>query len=63
MCPFAVPDGHDAPRLIDAFVPGEAAVIDDIVMGFEDAVGEPVVAHELPDILDRVQFGVARHSG
>jgi hypothetical protein len=42
--------------LIDEFVPGEAAVIDDIVMGFEDAVGEPVVAHELPDILDRVQF-------
>ncbi len=29
---------------------------DDIVMGFEDAVGEPVVVHELPEILDRVQF-------
>jgi hypothetical protein len=26
--------------LIDDFVPGEAAMIDDIVMGFDDAVGE-----------------------
>jgi hypothetical protein len=33
-------NGHDSPALIDAFGPGEAAVIDDIVMGFEDAVGE-----------------------
>ena len=31
-------------------------MFDYIVMGFEDAVGEAVVAHELPDILDRVQF-------
>ena len=31
-------------------------MIDDIVMRFKDAVGEPVVAHELPDILDRVQY-------
>ena len=41
-------------------------MIDDIVIGFEDAVGEPVVAHELPDILDRVQFGTSgrqRHEG
>jgi len=34
-------------------------MIDGIVIGFEDAVGEPVVAHELPDILDRVQFGTS----
>ena len=33
-------NGHDFPALIDAFGPGEAAVIDDIVMGCEDAVGE-----------------------
>ena len=41
-------------------------MIDDIVIGFEDAVGEPVVAHELPDILHRVQFGTSarqRHEG
>ena len=57
MGPLAQPDGHDAPGLIDELVPGEAAVIDDIVVGHEDSVGEPVIAHELPDVLDRVQFG------
>lgn len=25
-------------------------------MGFEDPVGKPVVAHELPDVFDRVEF-------
>ena len=34
-----------------------AAVIDQLVVGREHQVGQPVVAHELPDILDRVQFG------
>ena len=32
-------------------------MIDDVVVGCEDAVGKPVVAHELPDVLDRVQLG------
>ena len=66
MCPLTQTNGHDFPGLIDEFVPGEAAMIDDIVMRFKDAVGEPVVAHELPDILDRVQFGAPgwqRHEG
>jgi hypothetical protein len=45
------------PWLIDEFVPGLAAVVDDVVVGREDAVGEPVVAHELPDVFNRVQFG------
>jgi len=53
-------DGHDAPWLADEVVPGEAAVVDNIVIGFEYPVGEPVVAHELPDILDRVESGAAR---
>ena len=57
MCPFAAPDGHDVPWLINEFVPRLAAVVDDVVVGGEDAVGEPVVAHELPDIFDRVQLG------
>ena len=34
-----------------------AAMIDDVVRGFEDAVGQPIVAHELPDVLGRVQLG------
>lgn len=48
--------GHDAPRLIDELVPGLAAMADDVVVKGEDAVGGPVVAHELPDVLDRVQL-------
>jgi hypothetical protein len=32
-------------------------VVDDVVIGFEDAVREPVIAHELPDILDRARPG------
>ena len=53
MSPFAHADGHDAPRLVDEFVPRVAAVIDDVVVGFEYSVGQRVVAHELPDV-----FGV-----
>jgi len=33
-----------------------AAVVDDVVIGLEDAVGEPVVAHELPNVLHHVEF-------
>ena len=41
-------------------------MVDDIIIGFEDVVGEPVVVHELLNILDRVQFGTLgrqRHEG
>lgn len=31
-------------------------MIEDVVIRAEDAIGEPVIAHELPDILDRVEF-------
>jgi hypothetical protein len=41
-------------------IPGIAAVIEDILVGLEDAVREPVVAYELPDVFDRVQFGRSR---
>jgi|GEM_PF-2479028 len=33
--------------LTDQFVPCFAAMVDEIVVGFEDTVREPVVAHEL----------------
>jgi hypothetical protein len=39
-------DGHDLPGSVDKGIPGITAVIDDIVVGFEDAVRKPVVAHE-----------------
>jgi hypothetical protein len=55
--PLAQSDGHDPPGLIDELVPSLAAMVDEIVVGFEDAVGEPVVAHKLPDIFHRVEFG------
>jgi hypothetical protein len=42
---LAQSDGHDAPRLIDELVPCRTTMVDEIVVGFEDAVGEPVVAH------------------
>jgi hypothetical protein len=56
MGPIAQPDGHDAPRLIDELIPCVAAMVDDVVIGFEHAVGEPVVAQELPDILGWIEF-------
>jgi len=31
-------------------------MVDDVIVGSEDAVRQPVVAHELPDVLDRVEF-------
>jgi hypothetical protein len=46
--------------LFDELVPCLAAVVDEIVRGFEDAVGEPVVAHELPDVFDRVELETFR---
>jgi hypothetical protein len=39
--PFAACDGHDFPGLIDEGVPGIAAVIDDVVEGFENTVRQP----------------------
>src|SRR5205807_9958228 len=47
---------YDFPRHIDELVPGKATVIEDVVIRFEDPVGEPVVAHELPDIFHRVEL-------
>src|SRR5258708_32016354 len=58
-CPIAAGDGHDFPRLIDERVPSVAAVIDDIVEGFENSVRQPVLPHELPDIFLAVEFGCA----
>jgi hypothetical protein len=60
MGPLAQSDGRDAPRLISEAVPCEAAMVEDVVVGFEDAVRQPVVAHELPDVLDRVELGAFR---
>ena len=63
MRPLAQSNGHDAPGLIDELVPSLAAVVDKIIVGFEEAVGEPVIAHKLPDIFDWVEFGAFRRQG
>jgi hypothetical protein len=63
MGPLAQSDGPDFPRAIDERIPGVAAVIDDIVVGFEDAVREPVVAHVLPDVFNGIEFGGFRRQG
>ena len=53
---------HDTPWLIGEAVPSEAAMIEDIVVGFEDTVRYPVIAHELPDVFDRVELrAFSRH--
>ena len=54
---MAQSDGHDAPGLIDELVPRHTAVVDEIVVRFEDAVRKPVVAQELPDVFDRIELG------
>jgi len=36
---------------------------DDIVVGFEDAVREPVVAHVLPDVFNGIEFRAFRRQG
>ncbi len=58
--PVATCDGHDFPGLIDEGVPGIATVINDIVEGLEDSVRQPVLSHELPDILLAVELRCTR---
>ena len=63
MRPWAATDGHDFPRLVDKLVPGLAAVGNDIFVGVENRVVEPVAADELPDVLDRIEFGGSWRQG
>ena len=49
-------DGHDARWLVDQLVPSITAMIDNLAVGFEDAVGEPVIPYELPDVFDGIEF-------
>ena len=56
MRPFAHPDGFDACGLADQLVPSITAMIDNLVVGFEDVVGEPIIPHELPDVFDGIEF-------
>jgi len=55
MNPITEAERHDPPGLVDELVPGMAAVIEDGAVGGEHPAGEPVVAQELPEVLNRVQ--------
>ena len=63
MRPLAQSDGHDLPGSVDKGIPSVAAMIDDIVVGFEDSVREPVVAHVLPDVFNWIEFRAFRRQG
>jgi hypothetical protein len=42
--PLAQTEGHDAAGLVDELVPGVTAMIEQVIVGAEDSVGEPIVA-------------------
>jgi hypothetical protein len=46
--------------LIDKGVPVVAAVVDYVVVVLEDAIGKPVVAHELPSVLHDIELRAFR---
>ena len=58
--PVAAGDGHDFTRRIEGGVPGAAPVIDDVVVGFEDAARQRVLTQELPDVFLGIEFGRTR---
>ncbi len=66
MGPFPGSDGGNGPRLVNEFVPGLTACLNDVVVGCEDQVRQPIVPDELPDVLDGIEFwrsGWQRHQG
>ena len=54
MCPVTEADGHDGPGSVNKLAPGLAAVIENVRVGREDPVREPVLPEILPNVLDRV---------
>jgi hypothetical protein len=58
--PSRAGERHDSSRLIDEGAPGLTVVIDDVVEGLEDAVRQPILTHELPDVFLAVGLGCAR---
>ena len=56
MSPIAEADRYDGPGLGDGPVPGIATVVEDGAVGGEHPVGQPIVAQDLAEVLNRVQF-------
>ena len=44
MGPVAQTDGHDGPRLVYELIPSPAAMIENVRVGREHPIGEPVLA-------------------
>ena len=63
MRPISIADWDDAPGLVDQPVPGLTAMGDDVVLGGEGAVGQPVVMHRLGDSFRDVQLRARRQQG
>ena len=57
MGPPARSDRHDEPRAFNQFVPVEAAMVEDIIVVGENPVGEPIIAHVLPNVFDGIELG------
>jgi hypothetical protein len=62
MGPSPRSDRHYEPWTFDQFVPAETAMIEDVFIVGEDPVGEPIIPHVLPDVLDPIELGrLGRH--
>jgi hypothetical protein len=57
MGPSPRSDRHDEPRAVNQVVPVETAMIEDVFIVGKDPVGEPILAHVLPDVLDGIELG------
>lgn len=42
---------HDKPLLVDELVPRETPMVENVFVGLEDAIGQPVISHELSKVL------------
>src|SRR5690349_3549790 len=62
-CPLAPGKGSDLFRHLHELVPRLATGIDDRFVAWPDLMTEPVLAHEFPHVLSRVQFGCIRRQG
>jgi hypothetical protein len=54
--PIADAYGHDFPGHVDELIPSKAAGVQDGLIRFENSIGDPVVADELPDVFHRIEF-------
>src|SRR5689334_17433428 len=46
--------------MCDKLVPGITADVEDVAVGEEDAVRQPVASHVLPDVFERIELGALR---